>query len=78
MVSRIRTPALGGIHIRPKLRLPLLAAIGISAGAAVDMPWVAFLVLGIAYLASIPVMAWRYKKRPPVTEPAPADTDPDI
>jgi len=62
MVSRIPTPSLNGIHIRQRMRLPLLAAIGISAGAAVDMPWVVLLVVGAGYLVGVPIMAWRFHK----------------
>jgi CDP-diacylglycerol--serine O-phosphatidyltransferase len=73
MVSRIPTPSWNAIHIRPKMRLPLLAAIGISAGAAADMPWAAFLVLGGAYLVALPVMAWRFKKTPALVAAPPAN-----
>jgi len=77
MVSRIPTPALSGIHIRPRMRLPLLAGIGISAGAAVDMPWVAALVLGAAYLLALPLLARRYRKNPPSPVPPSADMPAD-
>ena len=42
--------------------LPLLAVIGIAAGAIVDLPWEMSIFVGLAYLASIPVLYWRRAK----------------
>jgi CDP-diacylglycerol--serine O-phosphatidyltransferase len=71
MVSRIPTPSLNGIHVRPRLRLPLLAMIGILAGASADMPWAALLCLGAAYLCSLPVLLVRKRRNRPATGHAP-------
>lgn len=62
MVSRIPTLALTGFHVSQRMRMPLLALIGIAAGATVDMPWEMAIVVGLAYLASIPVLYWRHAK----------------
>jgi len=72
MVSRIPTPSLSGIQVRQRLRLFLLAVIGIAAGATVDMPWATSLFAGIAYLLTIPVLYWRraqLRARPAPAEP---------
>jgi len=37
MVSRIPTPALAGFHVSQRMRMPMLAVIGIAAGAIVDL-----------------------------------------
>jgi CDP-diacylglycerol--serine O-phosphatidyltransferase len=63
MVSRIPTLALTGFHVTQRMRMPMLAVIGIAAGAIVDMPWEMAIVLGIAYLVSIPVIYWRHAKQ---------------
>lgn len=79
MVSRLPTLSFSAIRIRHGLRLPLLAALGISAGAAVDEPWVALLALGGAYLVSVPMVALRYRSAAaasnPAVTPEPAATD---
>jgi CDP-diacylglycerol--serine O-phosphatidyltransferase len=75
MVSRIATPSLNGIHIRQRLRLPVLAAIGITAGASVDTPWATLLAIGGIYILTVPVFAWRYQKsRLAVATAAPGDS----
>jgi CDP-diacylglycerol--serine O-phosphatidyltransferase len=63
MVSRIPTPAFAGIRVPQWQRLPLLAAIGIAAGATVDVPWATAIVLVLGYLASIPWLYWRKRRR---------------
>ena len=54
----------------PQLRVPLLAVIGISAGAAVDIPWATLLALGALYLVSLPILAWRQQKNRGSIQPA--------
>jgi CDP-diacylglycerol--serine O-phosphatidyltransferase len=79
MVSRIPTPALTGFHIAQRLRLPLLAAIGITAGAAVDMPWAALLTLGALYLIAVPVLALRHRRtRAGLAAPVTPTIEPDL
>jgi phosphatidylserine synthase len=58
MVSRIPTLALTSFHIGQRFRLPVLAVIGIAAGAIVDTPWMAAILIIVAYLLSIPVLYW--------------------
>ena len=62
MVSRIPTLALAGFHVSQRMRMPMLAVIGIAAGATVDLPWETALFVGVAYLLSIPVLYWRRAK----------------
>jgi hypothetical protein len=62
MVSRIPTLALAGFHVSQRMRMPMLAVIGIAAGAIVDLPWEMSIFVGLAYLASIPVLYWRRAK----------------
>jgi CDP-diacylglycerol--serine O-phosphatidyltransferase len=59
MVSRIPTLALTSFHVAQRFRLPLLAVIGIAAGATVDTPWGAAIFVDAAYLLSIPVLYWQ-------------------
>jgi CDP-diacylglycerol--serine O-phosphatidyltransferase len=73
MVSRIPTPSLAAIRVPPRLRLPLLAMIGILAGASVDMPWAALLCAGAAYMACVPILVLRQRRArsaAPGVEPA--------
>jgi CDP-diacylglycerol--serine O-phosphatidyltransferase len=72
MVSRIPTPSLNAIHVRPRLRLPVLAMIGIFAGASVDMPWAALLCVGAAYLGCLPILMMRQRRARPVRADAPS------
>jgi len=82
MVSRIPTLALTSFHIGQRFRLPLLAVIGIAAGAIVDTPWMAAILVIIAYLLSIPVLYWlrdRLRARTGGLEPVlPAEDTPDL
>jgi CDP-diacylglycerol--serine O-phosphatidyltransferase len=74
MVSRIPTPSLAAIHIRPRMRLPLLALIGIAAGASVDVPWAALLCAGLIYICCVPVLVLRQRRaRPGRAEDAPVE-----
>jgi CDP-diacylglycerol--serine O-phosphatidyltransferase len=77
MVSRIPTLALTSFRVGQRFRVPLLAVIGIAAGAIVDNPWRAAIVVILAYLLSIPVLYWqreRLRARTGIAEaPAPAD-----
>jgi CDP-diacylglycerol--serine O-phosphatidyltransferase len=59
MVSRIPTLALTSIRVGQRFRLPLLAVIGIAAGATVDTPWATAIVLIVVYLLSIPLLYWQ-------------------
>jgi CDP-diacylglycerol--serine O-phosphatidyltransferase len=60
MVSRIPTYSLSGFRVRQ--RLPVLAIIGIVAGAIVDAPWATLMCASSAYLLSIPVSLWRSRR----------------
>lgn len=60
MVSTLPTFSLHGIRV--KHRVPVLALIGIVAGAVVSAPWSTLACLGFAYLASVPVAYWRHKR----------------
>jgi CDP-diacylglycerol--serine O-phosphatidyltransferase len=81
MVSRIPTLALTSIHVGQRFRLPLLAVIGIAAGAIVDTPWVAAIVVIALYLLSIPILYWRrdrLRARGGTPETAPVEGEPDL
>ncbi len=74
MVSRIPTLALTSFRVGQRFRLPLLAVIGIAAGAIVDTPWMAAIVVILAYLLSIPILYWqreRLRTRTGIVEAAP-------
>ena len=81
MVSRIPTLALTSIHVGQRFRLPLLAVIGIAAGAIVDTPWVAAIVVIALYLLSIPILYWqrdRLRARVAAVETPPTVDEPDL
>ena len=73
MVSTLPTFSLHGIRV--KQRVPVLALIGIVAGAVVSAPWSTLACVGFAYLASLPLSYLRYKQ---LVERAEAAPDPEI
>jgi CDP-diacylglycerol--serine O-phosphatidyltransferase len=84
MVSRLPTFSLNGLRVRQ--RMPVLAIIGIAAGAVVNVPWATLTCVGVAYLISLPLTVLRYNrlirsgagsdeaKAGPVTRPASGDS----
>jgi len=60
MVSRLPTFSLNGLRVRQ--RMPVLAIIGIAAGAMVNAPWATLTCVGIAYMISLPLTALRYNR----------------
>src|ERR1700760_4576731 len=59
---RIPPLALTSFRISQRFRLPLLAVIGIAAGATVDTPWMAAIVVILGYLLSIPILYWQRER----------------
>jgi CDP-diacylglycerol--serine O-phosphatidyltransferase len=81
MVSRIPTFSLKRFHVPPHQMVPTLLGIGLIAAFATTAPWPTMLLLGLIYLASIPVtvraghLAARRAaapKKPETAEAAPA------
>lgn len=79
MVSRLPTYSTKRVRVPHHLVVPTLVGVGFVAALLVSMPWLTLIVLGIAYLASIPfsVLSYRRLERlrgsdvavEPVTEP---------
>ena len=60
MVSTL--PTFSWRSVRVRQRLPVLALIGITAGAVASAPWSTLVCIALAYLASLPVAVWRYNR----------------
>ena len=62
MVSRV--PVYSGKHIRlkPQWVVPLFVLIGAVAAFLVTDPWATLSVIGLAFVASIPVSAWSFQR----------------
>lgn len=62
MVSRV--PVYSGKHMRlkPQLVVPLMVLVGIFAGFLVTEPWASLSLLGLAYIATIPMSVMSYRR----------------
>lgn len=62
MVSRV--PIYSGKHIRlkPQFVLPLMVFVGVLAALLVSEPWATLSFLGLAYIATIPMSVWSYRR----------------
>ncbi len=56
MISRLPTFSLKQVHIAPNFMLPALLMVGLLTAALVSAPWMTFACVGVAYLATIPVV----------------------
>ncbi|MDG5493503.1 CDP-diacylglycerol--serine O-phosphatidyltransferase [Niveispirillum sp. BGYR6] len=61
MISAIPTFSLKGLRIPQRYVVFLLLGVGMTAAAMVSAPWATLTVVGLAYLASIPFSAKRYR-----------------
>jgi CDP-diacylglycerol--serine O-phosphatidyltransferase len=57
MVSRIPTFSIKQIRVPRSMILPALMVTGLIVGALVSRPWTTFVVVGVIYVASIPIAA---------------------
>lgn len=55
MVSRVPTYSLKQLHIPRAFIVPALVLAAVAAAALTSAPWMTFVVIGLVYLASIPV-----------------------
>lgn len=55
MISRIPTFSMKKLHIRPSMALPVFMLVVIIAAGLASEPFLTFIVVGVVYLASIPV-----------------------
>ena len=62
MVSRIPTYSFKRIRVRREYVLPVLMLVGLLAAFLVSYPWLALTVLGVLYLATIPVSARAFRR----------------
>ncbi len=60
MVSTL--PTFSWRIVRVRQRLPVLALIGIVAGAVASAPWSTLVCLAVAYLVSLPLAVWHYNR----------------
>ncbi len=58
-ISRIPTFSLKKLHIRPSMALPLFMLVVVIVAGLASEPFLTFIIVGVAYLASIPVSIWR-------------------
>ena len=75
MISRIPTFSLKKLHIRPSMALPLFMLVVLIAAGLASEPFLTFIIVGVVYLASIPVsvlMQAQAKRRAATTVAAPA------
>lgn len=49
-----------GLRIKREMVMPILLLVAFAAAIVMSYPWEAFTVLGVIYLALIPVSIWRY------------------
>lgn len=65
MVSRVPTYSMKQLHIPRSFMVPALVLAAMAAAALTSAPWMTFIVVGVAYLASIPasVLAQRRARR---------------
>jgi len=70
MVSRVPTYSGKHMRLKPQMVLPLLLLIGVTAAFLVTDPWATLSILGLLYLAAIPVSVASYRrlKHAPVDE----------
>lgn len=75
MVSRV--PIYSGKHVRlkPQYVVPLMVLVGVFAGFLVSEPWATLSFVGLAYVATIPMSVWSYR-RLQMTEAAAQKTTP--
>lgn len=71
MVSRIPTFSAKKIHVPRRWMVPALVAVGLVFAGLINAPWATLVLLGIVYLAAIPV-AVVAQRRMKAAEPAPA------
>ena len=72
MVSRVPTYSFKRLKVPPRSVLPVMVGIGLLIVFVISTPWITFLAVGIAYLASIPAAILAYRRlaaRRPVVEP---------
>jgi len=63
MISRLPTFSAKGVKVPPWAVAPVLLAAGLVAAALVGAPWPTLSVLGLVYLASLPLAVLRYRAR---------------
>jgi CDP-diacylglycerol---serine O-phosphatidyltransferase len=71
MVSRIPTFSAKKIHVPRGWMVPALVAVGLVFAGLINAPWATLVLLGLVYLAAIPV-AVATQRRMKAAEPAPA------
>jgi CDP-diacylglycerol--serine O-phosphatidyltransferase len=72
MISRVPTFSIKQIRVQPSFMLPALLLVGVMAAALASAPFMTFLLVGVIYLASIPVSIWMRAKAQRSENEAPA------
>ena len=75
MVSQIPTYSFKRIRVRRDLIMPTLLLVGVGAAALATYPWFVLTLIGIAYLASIPLAVRRFAKLVREQPAEPVETD---
>jgi CDP-diacylglycerol--serine O-phosphatidyltransferase len=77
MVATVPTVSLKRFRIKPEYVMPTLLGIGVLAAFLTTMPWPTLVLIGLAYLGSIPLTLHDYRQRRRTAEARkaePADT----
>lgn len=78
-ISRVPTFSLKKLHLRPSMALPLFMLVVLVAAGLASEPFLTFIVVGVLYVASIPVSVWmqaRAKRQAQPTDVSPAALPP--
>lgn len=80
MISRIPTFSLKKLHIKPSMALPLFMLVVLIAAGLASEPFLTFIIVGVLYLASIPlsISMQMQAKRRAMSTPAPAPALPHV
>lgn len=63
MVSRIPTFSFKKLHIPAKMTIPVMALVAAIIAALIHAPWVMLTLISIVYLASMPIVFARYRRK---------------
>lgn len=63
MVSSLPSYSWGSLRLRPAMRLPALAAVGLLAGALFTNPWPTLALVCALYAAALPLAVRSYRRR---------------
>ena len=62
MISSVATPGWGALRPRKRVRLELIALVGLVFAALLTEPWLTLAGVCVAYIATLPLSIWAYAK----------------